>query len=206
MRKFIYSAFHSQNNKAVASAAMLLASFFIVGALIGCLLAAYGGDGEALIASAGEYSAVGQPAMFEVMYNTFKYPVIVFFFGFSAFGALLIPITIGVRGFFLSFAVTTFARLYGGSGLAFAFCVFGVQCLFVFPCLMLFAAQGFLTSGMLFSVTRGVGKKISGQMLDSGYFARTFICIAALLLCALMEKLITPGLAAWVADTFLQIV
>jgi hypothetical protein len=119
------------------------------------------------------------------------------------FGAVLIPVVVAMRGFFLSFAMTTFVRLFGGSGLLFSAALFGIQCLFVLPCIILIASQGLVSASLLFSLAAGKGKKISGSAFTGAYFLRVLICLGVLLLCSAAETFITPYLVSLVSDNIL---
>ena len=203
MRKFLIRFFNIRNSSSVTSAAVFLSIFFLLGSFAGCFIASYGGDEQSLISEAATFTEIRQTTAVSAFISVFKYPLIVFIVGLSAVGVAAIPAIMFVRGFLLSFSIATLVRLYGVSGLTFAASIFWVQCLFVCPCLMFFAVQGFLSSSMLFSLASGKGRKIAGQVFGNAYFIRSFICILALVLCVVLEVYATPFIAAWVSYTFL---
>lgn len=199
MRRFLSGVFRHRADSAMVRAALITGLCFIVGAVCGCALAAYGGETDSLVREAGGYTSIVKASGLQVAVDVLKYPLIVFLCGLSAAGVLLIPAAMGVRGFFLAFSVTTFVRLYGGMGLVFSLSVFGVQCFLVFPLLMLLSAQGLISAISLMSMASGGGKKLSGPVFGREYFTRSLVILVLLGLCILTEYALTPAVAGFVA-------
>lgn len=206
MRKF-FLRFQDLQDASAFPWVILMSAFFLCGAVAGCIAAASINDvsGSTLTSYVNGYlSFVGNGApkgsiAGYAFYNAYKYHAAVFLCGFSALGVLFIPLIAAARGFFLSFAVTSFVRLYGYNGLLFSAGVFGVQCLVSLPFLLSVSAQAFLASAVLMGVSAGVGKARGRPVFANGYFLRFGVCALALLLCALFETFVSPLIAASLA-------
>jgi hypothetical protein len=119
------------------TATILLALFFIAGGILGCMTAARvgGGANDSLAVyikgylAAGAAGEVSAPSLFSLIWDGFRYALIAALFGFTSLGVILMPLLMAVRGFFLSFALASFVRMFGGGGLLLAMGVFGFSCL-----------------------------------------------------------------------------
>lgn len=185
-------------------ALVFLCVCFVIGAITGSVVAANGGDSGQIVSLVADYAVLEDINFWNVLFNILRFPIIVIICGLCVFGTVLIPIVIAVRGFMLLFTITTFVRLFGGSGLLYSLSLFGIQCLFVLPCILLLAAQGIVSSSILFSLASSRGKKISGSVFSGAYFLRILICFGVLLFCALAETLLTPLLVSLTIDNILS--
>lgn len=185
-------------------ALVFLCVCFVIGAITGSVVAANGGDSAQIVSMVAGYAVLEDINFWNVLFNILRFPIIVIICGLCVFGTVLIPIVIAVRGFMLLFTITTFVRLFGGSGLLYSLSLFGIQCLFVLPCILLLAAQGIVSSSILFSLASSRGKKISGSVFSGAYFLRILICFGVLLFCALAETLLTPLLVSLTIDNILS--
>jgi len=199
MKRILVKIWDVHGNSAVMPSLIFLCVCFAVGGITGAVAAANGGDSTQLAASASEYTSLADLSFGVVLAKILQYPVIIILCGLSVFGAVLIPFIVALRGFFLLFAITTFVRLFGGPGLLYSIALFGIQCMFVLPCIMLLGSQGIVSAGLLFSITSGRGKKISGSVFSAAFFIRILICLAVLLICTLAETYITPYFVSVVA-------
>lgn len=114
-------------------ALITVASAFCIGGLAGMLLAAQVGGGghdslaayiEGYLAAAKSGSVVLSPGLLSVLWESVRWPLFAFLMGFTALGVLGIPTLFAVRGFLLSFAVSSFVRMFGGTGGILAFFAF----------------------------------------------------------------------------------
>jgi stage II sporulation protein M len=192
MKRILMKVWDVKADTAAVPSLVFLCVCFVIGGVAGTVAAANGGDSTQLAASASEYTSLADFSLGLVFLKILQYPVAVILSGLCVFGAVLIPFIVIVRGFFLLFAVTTFVRLFGAGGLLYSLTLFGIQCLFVLPCIILLGAQGLISTGLLFSMAAGRGRKISGPILTSGYFLRILICLVVLLAGSLAETYITP--------------
>lgn len=204
MRRILMKVWDVQGGSAILPSLLFLCVCFIIGAVTGSIAAANSGDSEQLASAASEYAALADITFGIVLLKLLRYPAVVFLGGLCVVGAVIIPVTVAVRGFFLSFAVTAFMRLFGIPGLLYSASLFGFQCLLALPCLMLLAAQGLLSSSLLFSMASGNGKKISGPIFGGSYFMRVLICVVILLLCAAAETYLAPYLVSLITEHFLH--
>jgi hypothetical protein len=196
MKRILMKVWDVPGNAAVLPALIFLCICFIIGAITGSVVAANGGDSAQLASMIADFTVLSDVNFWNVLLNILRFPVIVILCGLCVFGTVMIPIVVAVRGFLLLFTITTFVRLFGGSGLLYSMSLFGIQCLFVLPCILLLAAQGLVSASLLFSLASSRGKKISGSVFSGAYFIRILICFGVLLFCALVETLITPYLVS----------
>ena len=184
-------------------ALIFLCICFIIGAITGCIVAANGGDNAQLASVVADYTVLSDVNFWSVLFNILRFPIIIILCGLCVFGTIMIPIVVAVRGFLLLFTITTFVRLFGGIGLLYSLSLFGIQCLFVLPCILLLATQGLVSASILFSLASSRGKKLSGSVFSGAYFFRMLICLGVLLFCALAETLVTPFLVSLTMDKIL---
>jgi len=181
------------------AALLVLCVFFIVGAGLGRLGHSYvtAGDNEELARYICSYADLVSGSkntaadICSVVLLYFRYPLFYFFLGFLSVGALLIPFTCAVQGFFLSFSISCFASSLGKSGVLLALSAFGIRCLFMLPCCFLLAAWSFLSAKDRISRTgTGAGR----NSVSAGSFWRFAICVIVLLVGSVLELSVVPRL------------
>ena len=130
----------------------VLSVCFGLGALGGFLFSALSGDSPELLdylrqyfQSAGEGGGL-EPSLGAVTWDLIRWPLAAFLLGLAQIGAVGVPVLMGARGFLLSFAATTFARLFHLPGLAAALAAFGVTVLVAVPVLFVVAEDAFRQS------------------------------------------------------------
>ena len=130
----------------------VLAICFGLGALGGFLFSALNGDSPELLdylqqyfRSAGEGGGL-EPSLFAVIWDLLRWPLAAFLLGLAPIGVVGVPVLMGARGFLLSFAATTFARLFHLPGMAAALAAFGVTVLLAVPVLFVVAEDAFRQS------------------------------------------------------------
>ncbi len=128
---------------------ILLGACFLAGTLAGFGFSCLGGESAPLreyllrcLTAAGEGNGF-DPSLLSVIWEVFRWPLLVSLLGFTALGAVGIPVVLAVRGFLLSYAVTAFARLFGLEGMAAALAAFGVTALVAVPALFVAAYSAF---------------------------------------------------------------
>ncbi|MDR3206922.1 MAG: stage II sporulation protein M [Oscillospiraceae bacterium] len=182
---------------------VILAAFFLCGAVAGCLTAARAAApaDDALYAGLRDYlSLLTRPETGRLLghafLGAFAYHLAVFFLGLTLFGVAFIPLTLAARGFFLSFAVTAFARVFGSSGLLLALGAFGGPTLLTLPCLLALGQAGLSSSWALLGAARGLSPK---PAFTAAYVFRFVLFAAVLALAALFETFVAPPLVSWLA-------
>lgn len=134
--------------KAESRALYLLSGCFLVGSLLGCLLSVRACEGEeALLTYLKQYLTAAKagvtdaPGVLTVLWDVFRYPLACMLLSFVPAGRWMIPSIMAVRGFFLSFAVSAFVRLFGSNGLLVAAGAFLPSALVVIPCMILWGIR-----------------------------------------------------------------
>lgn len=206
MKDFIKKIWGGQTGVMIPTVAFLSA-FFLCGAVAGCI-AAKGIEGDAdntLLTYVTEYLSLSKsgtptgPILGRAFFNTFKYHAGTFLCGFSLLGLIFVPALLVVRGFFLSFAITSFIVIFGLDGMFLSLGVFGFSCLITLPFLLVISAQSFIASYTMLQVSVGK-KKPSTPVLTKEYFLRFGFCAVILSFCALFEALVTPLIVSSIAS------
>ena len=185
----------------------VLSVFFVVGAVVGCLLAGKvgGGGSDALADYLQRYfamiqsGAVSRPEVLPLIWEMFRWPLFAALLGLTALGVLGLPVLFAVRGFLLCFAVASFFRMFGGVGLLLAALAFGITSLITIPVLFILGVQGLLCAGMLADQLLGDG---SGRGVRPGraYLLRCCACCGALCVCVCVEYFALPALLQAVVE------
>lgn len=171
---------------------IILLICFLASGLCGCLLASAAGEsGGAAISSflksylalVSDGSAVS-PSGWNVLWELCCWPGLVFVLGFTALGAAAIPALFCVRGFLLTYAMSSFYRVFGSAGTITVFTVFGVSALFSVPVLfavgrVAFSSSAELASGALRERVPGMRIKMYADcvpacvgLIGTGFFAQ----------------------------------
>lgn len=190
------------------SAALAVTSLcFFLGGCLGCLLAVrVGGGGNDLLA---EYltsflqSVQAQPAsppLLLLVWETVRWPLLVFGLGFTMLGLLAIPLVFSVRGFLLAFSIASFVKMFGAAGALLAFVVFGVSGCIALPALFVLGVQSWTASRCL--ATRMLGDGRRSLPYGKLYFLRCGMCACALCVCVFLESVVVPSLLAGAAGMF----
>lgn len=130
----------------------ILGVCFLAGGLSGFFFSSLGGDSPELMDYLSSYfQSVGQgsgvePSLWSSAWELTRWPLAAFLLGSTALGALGLPVLLGVRGFLLSFATATLARLFGLPGVAVSLAVFGVTALVAVPVLFVVSLDAFRQS------------------------------------------------------------
>lgn len=135
------------------------------------------------------------------LWTAVRWPLLTLLLSFTALGAVGIPAIFVVRGFLLSFAVSSFVRIFGGAGAILAFFAFGFTGLISLPVLFLLGVQGLLAA-MALAGRVLVGGKSYPSHPNRAFWVRSGLCAAALAFSAALECWAVPALLASVADLF----
>ena len=95
------------------------AACFLLGGLVGCLLASHiGGGGQESLAAyvegflrAAQAGEITAPALASLVWDTVRWPLLALLLGFTALGLLGLPLLFVVRGFLLAFSIASFVRI-----------------------------------------------------------------------------------------------
>lgn len=178
---------------------LLLALFFLVGALAGHLcarswdavaqsaLSGYLRDYCAVYDAGGVSASLGGCVL---LY--FGYTVLVFLLGFASVGVALIPALSGVFGFLTMYTVSAFVCCFGRQGAALAAGALLVRLLFTLPCFFAMAGAAWPLSTELAMLTFGRGRRSTPVLYGSRYFILCVLCVIILTLGVFCERLLTP--------------
>ena len=178
---------------------LLLALFFLVGALAGHLcarswdavaqsaLSGYLRDYCAVYDAGGVSASLGGCVL---LY--FGYTVLVFLLGFASVGVALIPALSGVFGFLTMYTVSAFVCCFGRQGAALAAGALLVRLLFTLPCFFAMAGAAWPLSTELAMLTFGRGRRSAPVLYGSRYFILFVLCVIILTLGVFCVCLLTP--------------
>ncbi len=180
---------------------LLLALFFLAGALAGHLYAGVcGGEAQpALNQYLKDYCAVydaggAAVSLVSCVAMYFGYVLLLFLLGFSSAGIALIPALTGLFGFLTMYTVSCFVRCYGRSGVLLAMGVLMVRLIFTLPCFLALAGEAWPLSIELFLLSFGRGKRSAPVLYGSRYFLLFVLCAAVLAVGVCCERFLTPVL------------
>ncbi len=201
MKRFFFRMWDVHGGTMLPAAA-IISALFLCGAVVGCVAASYMSS-DALTQSAGPLTAylsadtpdTAAVSIFSAVFNACKYPAAAFFLGFTALGVFFVPFLALLRGFFLSFAVTSVARLFGADGIPVYVAVFGLVNILSLPCLIILASQSLVSAFSMASMISGKGRK-QLSVFPKGYFIRAAVCAPILVVSALVELYLVPGVVS----------
>jgi len=181
------------------------AACFLLGGLAG-VVAANCADEAALLTSISGYLdgfSVGYSSVYLFFTNfltQLRYPLILFVFGFTVFGCLVIPSAIAVKGYALAFAFTSFFRVMGTNAYFVIPVLFGLQSLVTLPCLFLLAISGMRIGFILLRVhflhIRGT-QAVSGIPNLHGFITCFAVTAFMASVVALFDSFVTPQLISF---------
>ena len=189
-------------------ALVVLSISFLIGGMIGCILATLsGGTGaEELGRYLVDYLTLAQSGQLPqsvctVLWGQVKYLLAALLFGLTALGLAGFPVLFGLRGFFLSFSVACFCRVFGSRGLFPACLLFALPALLWAPALFLMGVSGFLSAQQLLRRVLGEGR--GGLPLNGAYWCRAGLCVGLALAAGLLEYWVVPVLLRETAQVIL---
>ena len=185
-----------------------LAACFLSGSVAGCVWAAgVSGNGTVLASYIQGYLSVVKsgevvvPALLPSLWEVFRWPLFVALMGFTAVGAVGVPILFAVRGFLLSFAAASFVKILGGTGCILAVLLLGVSGAFTIPVFFVLGTHGFSVGRMLLLHLAGRGKRSCGKFCGGNILVRHGVCTAILLFCVFLERNIIPVMLSLLAGS-----
>lgn len=170
---------------------MLICLCFLLGSAVGCVFAARlsGEEGETLVhalspyLSAARQGACPTPSLLETIWQTVRWPALALLCSFTVAGWVGVPVLLAARGFFLTFAVTVFARFFGEQGGLIALVLLGGGALLGVPVLFVLGMQA-LERCRSHRGRRGVSRGV--------FFRRCGLCAAVLAVCVIWERCFLP--------------
>lgn len=177
----------------------ILAVCFLLGGAVGSLFASLssGAGAQELSGYLTGYltlaSEEGVPrSLWPILWGQLKGSLSVLVLGLTGLGVIGLPLLFGVRGFFFTFSVACFFRIFGGRGFFPAFLLFGLPALLWAPALFLMGVPGFLSAQRQLRRSLGEGR---GEFPVSGaYWSRAGLCVGLSLAAGLLEFWVVPVL------------
>ena len=176
---------------------MILCVLFLAGGVAGCLFASLA-DGEGA-GQLGRYltdyltladRAGVARAFLPMLWEHVRYLLAVVLFSTTVFGVVGIPALFCARGFFYSFSVACFCRIFGLAGLFPALALFGLPALLWGPALFLAGFQGMGSAQRL--LRRNTGEGRGERLLSRTCIFRFGLCAMLLLICSAAEYFVVP--------------
>lgn len=191
-----------------SGALAILALAFLIGGGAGCLLAALsGGAGaEDLGGYLADYLSLAREgnlprSLWAVLWGQIRYLLAALILSLTALGLAGLPVLFGVRGFFFSFSVACFCRVFGGRGLFPAFILFALPALLWAPALFLMGVSGFLSAQQLLRRILGEGR--GGSIFSGPFWCRAGLCLTLAMASGLLEFWVVPILLRAAAQVIL---
>ena len=177
----------------------VLSILFLLGGVAGCLFSALAGgeDASALSLYLTDYLTLAREgivvrSLWSVVWEQIRYLLAVVVLGITAVGVVGVPVLFCLRGFFFSFSVGCFCRVFGWGGLVPALVLFGLPALLWGPALFLAGFQGL--SGARCLLRRGLGDGRCPLPFTTSYWLRIGFCVLLCVACAGTEYWIFPVL------------
>ena len=190
---------------------VVLGGFFLLGGAAGGLFAglaegegarALGGylSGYLTLASQGTVARNFWP----ILWEQFRYFLAAVVLGITALGVAGLPLLFAVRGFFFSFSVGCFFRVFGGAGLLPALVLFGIPALLWAPGFFLTGLQGLSNARCL--LRRGLGDgRAELPVCCPAYWIRVSFCCVLFFICGALEYVVVPVLLRAAARVVLSL-
>jgi len=182
-----------------SGALAVLGLVFALGGAAGCVLAAFaGGEGaEELCSYLSDYVLLAKDGalpqgFWPLLWRHGEQLLALVLLGSAALGVVGIPLLFGLRGFFFSFSVACFCRVFGGRGVLPAFALFGLPALSWMPAYFLLGVESMSSSQQLLSRSSGDGRSIppSGR----ARWCRIGLCVGLTAAAVAMEHWVVPVL------------
>lgn len=131
---------------------IIVAICFAVGSVSGFLFSVSGDENPELLDYLQQYFRLMgaengfEPPLLDTIWDLVRWPLAAFLLGLTPVGAVGVPLIMGGRGFLLSYAATTFVRLFHLPGMVVVLAVFGVTVFLAVPTLFVVAADAFRQS------------------------------------------------------------
>jgi len=196
---------HNQNSKALS----LLAAGFFFGGLFGCIFAS-SVSGNASLAlssyiqdflSASRDGAIHIPGVLASAWSIVRWPLIAILLSFSTVGIIGIPILFFIRGFLLSFCISSFVQVLGKTGILFSFTLLGVESLLTIPVLFILGIQGLVLATQI-KEKKNRQKYFRPYVNNPSIAFRNAICLFVLIFCTIWEIIFAPMLLSGASKLF----
>ena len=176
---------------------VLLCALFLLGGVAGCIFVNLAGENDAQELSnyLSDYLTLVQSgtvssSFLSLLWEQLRYLILLVILGITAIGAVGIPLLFCVRGFFFTFSVGCFCRVFGAAGLVPALVLFGFPALLWAPAFFLAGLQGLSSARCL--LRRGMGEGRCPLPFSPAYWLRVGLCGALIFVCGGAEYVVVP--------------
>ena len=141
----------------------------------------------------------------QALWNIGRVPILVFLLAFTCFGFVGIPFAVGLQGYLISFSEAVMVRLLGWKGFLLGIASFGVQAVFLLPCLLVLSSQAFsLSKQFLFAIIPRKRDTMQGLILfPRGFWFALILSCIVLCLGAAADYFFTGHLVSFVSNTLI---
>lgn len=179
---------------------VVLGAAFLLGGIVGGLFAGLAqGEGALELGSyLSDYLTLAAEgtvirSFWPLLWEQMRYLLAAVILGVTAIGVVGLPVLFGVRGFFFTFSVGCFFRVFGGAGLLPALVLFGLPALLWAPGFFVAGTQGLSNAQAL--LRRGFGEGRSElPVCQMPYWVRTGLCCVLFVVCSALEYMVVPVL------------
>lgn len=179
---------------------VVLGAAFLLGGIAGGLFAGLAqGEGALELGSyLSDYLTLAAEgtiirSFWPLLWEQMRYLLAAVILGVTAIGVVGLPVLFGVRGFFFTFSVGCFFRVFGGAGLLPALVLFGLPALLWAPGFFVAGTQGLSNAQAL--LRRGFGEGRSElPVCQMPYWVRTGLCCVLFVVCSALEYVVVPVL------------
>lgn len=179
---------------------LALAAFFLLGAVLGGMVAARGASAmggelrrylEGYLGPAHRGRALLRGGLADDG-RFFRASVAVFLLGFASVGVALIPAVCAAQGFLYAYSLLCFASGLGQDGFFLLPVLFALRLMLVLPCTLLLGSAAWETSRGLAALSVGGGKRAKGVTYGKRYWSRFGIACVCLFFGAALELWFIP--------------
>lgn len=180
-------------------ALVVLCIFFLAGGGVGCLFAAVSGREGAQ--ALGEYltgyltlaQENGLPRqLWPLLWGQMKYLIAALILSMTALGIAGLPLLFAIRGFFFTFPVACFCRVFGWRGMFPALALFVLPALLWTSALFLIGPSGLRSAQQL--LRRSLGEGGGSPALNGVFWCQAGVCAVLSLAAGLLEYWMVPAL------------
>lgn len=179
---------------------VVLGAAFLLGGIAGGLFAGLAqGEGALELGSyLSDYLTLAAEgtvirSFWPLLWEQMRYLLAAVVLGVTAIGVVGLPVLFGVRGFFFTFSVGCFFRVFGGAGLLPALVLFGLPALLWAPGFFVAGTQGLSNAQALLRHGFGEGRS-ELPVCQMTYWVRTGLCCVLFVVCSALEHVVVPVL------------
>lgn len=188
----------TENSK--SSFILILALILLCGIIVGAIASAHisSDTANALTDAVSKdisqvYAALNNKQNFFIsLWSVFKYPIFIFLLSFSVLGVAIIPVTIFVRGFSVSFSIGSIIKIFGTRGILMSLASFGINLFLSIPCLIIASSISLSVASSQIGFFSKVRRVMNGSVLPKGFFVTYGILFVVLILAFVLDFFVTP--------------